>query len=95
MSGTSMATPHVAGLAALLFEAKPSATAADVEKAIFNSARLGTTPKSRGNRGMPDAVRALAALLGTPLGSVKGSKTKVASKKKPRKKGSKKVTRKK
>jgi len=81
MSGTSMATPHIAGLAALLFEAKPSATAADVEKAIFNSSKLGTIPKSRGNRGMPDGVVALSILTGTSVGGSKGTTVKVASKK--------------
>lgn len=39
MSGTSMATPHIAGLAALLFEAKPGAKAAEVENAIFKSCK--------------------------------------------------------
>ena len=94
MSGTSMATPHIAGLAALLFEAKPSATAADVEKAIFNSSKLGTIPKSRGNRGIPDAVVALSILTGTSVGGSKGTTVKVASKKSPAKKRSKKAARK-
>src|SRR6185312_8332594 len=69
LSGTSMATPHIAGLAALLFEAKPSATAAEVEKALFGSARLGSIPKSRGNRGMPDGALAFQLLTGTTLGA--------------------------
>jgi subtilisin family serine protease len=85
MSGTSMATPHIAGLAALLFEAKPSATAADVEKAIFNSSKLGSIPKSRGNRGIPDAVVALSILTGTSVGGSKGTRVKVASKKSSKK----------
>ncbi|HSE23584.1 MAG TPA: S8 family serine peptidase [Pyrinomonadaceae bacterium] len=82
MSGSSMATPHVAGLAALLFEAKPGATAAEVERVIFSSSRLGTIPRSRGNRGIPNAVAALTMLTGTPLGgSAKGTKVKVGGKK--------------
>jgi subtilisin family serine protease len=38
MSGTSMASPHVAGLAALLWSARPSLTAAEVEAAIYQTA---------------------------------------------------------
>lgn len=62
MDGTSMATPHVAGLVALLFEAKPTATISEVENAIYNSCTLANIPPERGNRGFPNAVRALAAL---------------------------------
>ena len=43
MSGTSMAAPYVAGAAALVFAANPSATAAQVRDALQNTARdLGT-----------------------------------------------------
>ncbi len=70
MDGTSMATPHIAGLAALLFEAKPTASIDDVERAIFNSCKLGRgMSKDRGNRGIPDAVRAFKELTGTTLGA--------------------------
>lgn len=94
LSGSSMATPHIAGLAALLFEANPGATAADVEKAIFSSSRLGSISRSRGNRGIPDAVAAFTALTGTPLGgSSKKSSAKKASGKK--KKAAKKTAKKK
>ncbi len=38
MSGTSMATPHVAGTAALLLQTKPTATVAEIKEAIYNTA---------------------------------------------------------
>jgi subtilisin len=69
MSGTSMATPHVAGLAALLWEAKPAATPNQVEKAIFESCvRLEGVPVDRQGRGVPVAKRALQRLMGRDLG---------------------------
>src|SRR3954454_3820242 len=63
MDGTSMATPHIAGLAALLMQARPKATIARIERAIFESCQLEPTmPSDRANRGLPDGVRALALL---------------------------------
>jgi subtilisin len=80
MDGTSMATPHIAGLAALLFQAKPSATPDEVEKAIYDSCEGGAgLQKDRANRGFPNAPRALAKLL--KGGAVTASKK--ASKKRP------------
>lgn len=38
MSGTSMATPHVAGIAALLFEADPTLTPAEVKQILADTA---------------------------------------------------------
>lgn len=65
MDGSSMATPHVAGLAALLMQADPSAGAGDIEQAILASCRRARTmPLNRANRGVPDAVAAHAALTG-------------------------------
>ena len=63
MDGSSMATPHVAGLAALLFQARPKATVSAVERAIIRSCSLpvGVDPE-RANHGMPNAPKALAAL---------------------------------
>ncbi|MCA1594192.1 MAG: S8 family serine peptidase [Acidobacteria bacterium] len=40
MNGTSMATPHVAGVAALLFQAKPDASVEEVEDAIQTTCTL-------------------------------------------------------
>lgn len=63
MSGSSMATPHIAGLAALLLSAEPGASADDLEAAIQDSAKLppGMTPQ-RANRGIPNGPGALALL---------------------------------
>ena len=38
ISGTSMATPHISGLAALILQANPGMTSAQVEDVINNSA---------------------------------------------------------
>jgi subtilisin family serine protease len=63
MDGSSMATPHVAGLAALLLEAKPNVTVRKLEQAILASCgRPKGMPATRGGQGIPDAVKALAAL---------------------------------
>lgn len=68
MSGSSMATPHIAGLAALLWEAQPTATAGEIEKAICDSCRLtGSLTSDRANRGEPSATTAFARLTGTTL----------------------------
>lgn len=65
MDGTSMATPHVAGLAALLLEAVPGATVNTLESAIFRSCALPSTmTRDRANRGVPAAVKALQILGG-------------------------------
>jgi subtilisin family serine protease len=62
LSGSSMAVPHVTGLAALLLEAHPAATVSKLERAIQTSAQLGTLQRDRANRGAVNAPRALAAL---------------------------------
>ena len=63
-SGTSMATPHVAGLAALLFSAKPEATIDEVQQAIVSAC---SDPMEQGaeriGAGIPDGVVALEQLL--------------------------------
>jgi subtilisin len=63
MNGSSMATPHIAGLAALLLSAVPSASADDVEAAIQDSCTLrGNMVAQRAGRGLPNAPRALNLL---------------------------------
>ncbi len=83
--GSSMATPHVAGLAALLWEAKPTATVDEIEAAIYASChRPDTMPEERANRGCPNAVLAYEYLTGRKLSVRPASKKKskpVATKK--------------
>jgi subtilisin len=78
MDGTSMATPHVAGLAALLLQAKPTATATELEQAIVGSCTLPAgMPQARGSHGVPDAERAFAILTGSPLPDTEAAATKI------------------
>ena len=72
ISGTSMATPHIAGIVAQLFEARPAASAGDVERALIGGAhaftdgaayetdpRGGLTSYDKGH-GLVDVVRSAA-----------------------------------
>jgi subtilisin len=68
MDGTSMAAPHIAGLAAVLLGAKPEATADELEAAILASCQLASgMQQARANRGIPNAVEAFKQLTGHPL----------------------------
>nr|WP_183909249.1 S8 family serine peptidase [Simiduia aestuariiviva] len=49
MSGTSMASPHVAGVAALYLEGNPTATPAQVESALEGSATTGAISDVKGS----------------------------------------------
>ncbi|UVC12309.1 penicillin-insensitive murein endopeptidase (plasmid) [Rhizobium sp. TH2] len=70
MSGSSMATPHIAGLAAILCQANPLATVTQIQDCILNSCTLPPTmDKSRGNRGVPDAIKALKCV-GVPAAAL-------------------------
>lgn len=67
-AGTSGATPHVAGMAALLFGANPSATNAQVRNAIEDTATLlSQAPYGEfSNYGLIDVQSAMAAILSGP-----------------------------
>jgi serine protease len=68
--GTSMATPHVAGVAALMFAAKPTLTPDNVESMLKSSARAFPATCSGCGTGIVDATAAVNAALGTatPVG---------------------------
>jgi serine protease AprX len=66
MDGTSMATPHVAGVAALLMAAKPSASAREIAKALKDTALHqggdSRRPDNRWGYGVVQPKKALQAL---------------------------------
>lgn len=67
--GTSMAAPHIAGLAALLESVKPALTPADIESAIKANARpLPGTCTGGCGTGIADATKTVNAVSGTTPG---------------------------
>ncbi|MCQ0021568.1 S8 family serine peptidase [Streptomyces somaliensis DSM 40738] len=74
--GTSMAAPHIAGLAALLKSAKSTLTPAEIESAIKTNARpLPGTCSGGCGTGIADAAKTVDAVLGgtTPGGTFTNS----------------------
>jgi subtilisin len=62
-TGTSVATPHIAGLAALLFDAKPKASIDQVQEAIVASCEKGEgVDQSRIGAGIPNGKKVLSIL---------------------------------
>ena len=66
MDGTSMATPHVAGVAALLTAAKPDAPVTDIIKVMKETAKhpggAKSRPDNRWGYGLIQPIEALKAL---------------------------------
>ncbi|MCM3503499.1 S8 family serine peptidase [Curtobacterium sp. ODYSSEY 48 V2] len=83
MSGTSMATPHVAGIVALTFQSHPSWTAPQVKAAVMNTAthdvRQGDQNATllRQGAGRVDALQAVTA--GTTVRSIENDQLVTAS----------------
>lgn len=63
--GTSMATPHVAGVAALVWAAKPTATADEIEEALKLASRPFVASCTGCGAGMVDASQAVSYVTGT------------------------------
>jgi subtilisin family serine protease len=85
LSGTSMATPHVSGVAALLLAANPSLGVNDVENILTSTARrephMGALPDNDYGSGIVDAYAAVTTAIdsGTLSGTVTGPDGPVAA----------------
>lgn len=66
-SGTSMATPHVSGIAALIASAEPNLTAVEIKERIIKTARpLASVKDKVSSRGMASAYAALTGTVAPP-----------------------------
>jgi serine protease AprX len=65
LSGTSMAAPHIAGIAAQVLQVDPSLTPAEVEAILVGTAHDYGAPGFEGGAGLVDAVAAVQAAAGT------------------------------
>lgn len=78
-NGTSMATPHVSGVAALLKEANPKLKPEEIEKIIretaepLNDTTYETIPNMAYGYGMVNAYDAVASVKGRKMGSISGT----------------------
>ena len=70
--GTSMAAPHIAGIAALLYEANPKATPDEIKAAIVDSAGPFLGACNQCGSGIADASAAIDELVGTGQGGGTG-----------------------
>ncbi|MBL7712509.1 MAG: S8 family peptidase [Chitinophagaceae bacterium] len=66
VSGTSIATPELAGLAACLWQAYPKANPYQLRKAIRESAHIASAPNNEQGYGVPDFGKATLSLAETP-----------------------------
>jgi len=65
-SGTSFASPLIAGLAACILEAQPARNIADVRDALRNTASMNTNPSPTMGYGIANGVGAMSVVLQTP-----------------------------
>ncbi|WP_328814044.1 S8 family peptidase [Nonomuraea cypriaca] len=70
MSGTSMATPHVAGAAALLRQARPGITGGELKSLLMATAEPGDIPVDAQGAGRIDVAAALKGTVVASAGSV-------------------------
>lgn len=85
ISGTSMATPHVTGVIALLLEARPDLSVDAIRELLTSTARveqhMGAVPNNEYGAGIVDAYAAVTAarFSGTVSGTVRGADGPVAA----------------